>query len=302
MSRRCVPRDVACLLVVVVLGRSVLAVEYFELRDHIANVMCWNEIGLLDHWRDPDPLWAAIAAAPVEGDGRLLHSMGLVWAHARMSDGQPNGGDLGEIRYYFRFFPDYSALSPGALYDAPAQPNWEALIAVPLNDDWATPVGSFLEFDLLYSRVDLSGLFIRTVPGQTHWVTLVPFSAYAAPSIVTAVSFSTGAGAVGSGSDWYFRGGNLGGVGPGLLSSLDENHSFVAFQVISYEPRGDYNADGWVDGIDYGVFASCFNGAGNPPPAASCALADFDGDGDVDGSDFGWFAACFNGSGNPPNC
>lgn len=62
----------------------------------------------------------------------------------------------------------------------------------------------------------------------------------------------------------------------------------------------DFDSDGDVDGVDFGSFAACFNGTGNPLPSAACADIDMDKDGDVDGADFGVFAACFNGTGNPP--
>jgi hypothetical protein len=67
----------------------------------------------------------------------------------------------------------------------------------------------------------------------------------------------------------------------------------------------DCDEDGDVDGIDFAVFASCFNKAGNPPRTLGCSPAqgdklDFDNDGDVDGVDFSSFASCFNKAGNPP--
>lgn len=62
---------------------------------------------------------------------------------------------------------------------------------------------------------------------------------------------------------------------------------------------GDFDGNGFVDGADYGLFSSCFNGSDNVVPVA-CREADFDNDGDVDGVDFGVFAFCLNGTGNPP--
>jgi hypothetical protein len=70
-------------------------------------------------------------------------------------------------------------------------------------------------------------------------------------------------------------------------------------------PIKDCDSDGDVDGVDFSVFASCFNKAGNPPRTVGCvpfaaAKFDNDGDGDVDGVDFSVFASCFNKAGNPP--
>jgi hypothetical protein len=67
----------------------------------------------------------------------------------------------------------------------------------------------------------------------------------------------------------------------------------------------DRDVDGDVDGVDFSVFASCFNKAGNPPRTVGCSPADAsafdqDGDNDVDGVDFSVFASCFNKAGNPP--
>jgi hypothetical protein len=69
----------------------------------------------------------------------------------------------------------------------------------------------------------------------------------------------------------------------------------------------DRDQDGDVDGVDFAVFASCFNGAGKPPRSTGCstedaAAFDSDDDGDIDGVDFSEFATCFNGAGNPPRC
>lgn len=69
----------------------------------------------------------------------------------------------------------------------------------------------------------------------------------------------------------------------------------------------DRDQDGDVDGVDFAIFASCFNGAGQPPRTSGCSAADAaafdsDDDGDVDGVDFSEFASCFNKAGNTPRC
>jgi hypothetical protein len=68
-----------------------------------------------------------------------------------------------------------------------------------------------------------------------------------------------------------------------------------------YSPQSDLNGDSSVDGADYGLFAGCFNGTGNPFNAG-CECADLNGDLSVDGADYGLFAGCFNGTGNPSPC
>jgi hypothetical protein len=67
----------------------------------------------------------------------------------------------------------------------------------------------------------------------------------------------------------------------------------------------DRDKDGDVDGVDFSIFASCFNKAGNPPRVVGCTSADAtsmdaDNDGDVDGVDFSVFASCFNKAGQTP--
>jgi len=69
--------------------------------------------------------------------------------------------------------------------------------------------------------------------------------------------------------------------------------------------RADTDGDGDVDGVNFAIFASCFNKAGNPPRTLGCNALnsvrfDFDNDRDVDGVDFAVFSACFNKAGNPP--
>jgi len=66
-------------------------------------------------------------------------------------------------------------------------------------------------------------------------------------------------------------------------------------------PPQDNNGDGFVDGTDYGAFAACFNGTGNPYNG-DCACFDVNDDGSIDITDYGTFAGCYNGTGNPPNC
>jgi hypothetical protein len=88
--------------------------------------------------------------------------------------------------------------------------------------------------------------------------------------------------------------------------NLDE---ITSPQFVATAPIKDCDGDGDVDGVDFGIFAACFNKAGNPPRTPGCppfaALKfDDDGDVDVDGVDFGVFASCYNGAGKParPPC
>ena len=61
----------------------------------------------------------------------------------------------------------------------------------------------------------------------------------------------------------------------------------------------DYDRDGDIDGVDFGVFESCYNRTNRPYRCyyGLGILADIDQDGDVDGADFAFFSSCFNGAG-----
>ena len=60
--------------------------------------------------------------------------------------------------------------------------------------------------------------------------------------------------------------------------------------------NGDFDSDGDVDLVDFGVFQLCFTGAGGGPVDSDCACSDFDADGDVDLADFGNFQLVFTGA------
>ena len=88
-------------------------------------------------------------------------------------------------------------------------------------------------------------------------------------------------------------------------------HGFIADAAVAALPvPADRDADGDVDAVDFSVFFSCFNKAGNPPRTSGCDpddqdAFDFDDDNDVDALDFDKFFSCFNKAGNPPrtlNC
>ena len=70
----------------------------------------------------------------------------------------------------------------------------------------------------------------------------------------------------------------------------------------------DFNGDGYVDSIDWAVFASCVTGPSISGPPEGCsadyfARCDSDGDRDVDQVDFGAFQRCFSGiTPGDPNC
>lgn len=60
--------------------------------------------------------------------------------------------------------------------------------------------------------------------------------------------------------------------------------------------RGDFDADGDVDGDDLSHFQACVSGPGIPQNDQDCRGADFDDDDDIDQNDFGVFQSCITGS------
>jgi hypothetical protein len=276
-------------------------------KDYVTEATLWNseESGMLDHiLLDASPGDTAVCAASIVGNGEELEKVGIVWGQGD-GFGMPNAGNMSELQWVFYFFADPADFSMSAVAAEATPPNQRAVFATPANSDWQTVIGTFLGvFDLRYSEVDVSALHIRTTPGQTHLVVLVPQSTATEFDIRAFVSASRGGtGAVGTTPDYFHRGALLGAEGPGALDVLGEQWSFGAYKVtgtVAAVP-GDINGDNSVDGVDYGLFAGCFNGTGNPI-APGCASADMNTDNSVDGVDYGLFAGCFNGTGNPSPC
>lgn len=66
----------------------------------------------------------------------------------------------------------------------------------------------------------------------------------------------------------------------------------------------DFDRDGDVDQVDFGVFQACLSGSGFPQTNPACIEARLDGDEDVDQDDFGLFQGCMSGAHVPadPKC
>ncbi len=63
----------------------------------------------------------------------------------------------------------------------------------------------------------------------------------------------------------------------------------------------DFDLDGDVDQVDFGLFQRCSSGDGIGF-SEGCARADLSGDGDVDAEDFSLFWPCMAGTSEPPGC
>jgi hypothetical protein len=58
---------------------------------------------------------------------------------------------------------------------------------------------------------------------------------------------------------------------------------------------GDFDGDGDVDLVDFGIFQICFTGPGGSKPFSECSVFDCEGDQDVDLVDFACFQKGFTG-------
>ena len=104
---------------------------------------------------------------------------------------------------------------------------------------------------------------------------------------------------------WEDTFGSLACIGPTVEADVEVTRIRFEGTHLNQAARSDHDDDGDVDGVDFSIFASCFNKAGNAPRTLGCNPAaaegfDYDCDGDVDGVDFSIFASCFNKAGNPP--
>ena len=82
------------------------------------------------------------------------------------------------------------------------------------------------------------------------------------------------------------------GYGEKYDSFTDESYTEAWLATIPVSLRGDFDADGDVDGVDFGLWQSGY------PTASGASLVDGDddGDGDVDGVDFGLWQANYPGA------
>jgi len=109
------------------------------LKDHVSDATVWADDagGLLDHFLAPDPGWSGAIGIAIIGDGRRLNTVGVIWAQASVL-GVPNAGEIHELRWRFRFFPDTADFSLAPMYAPAPHPNWEAVFEAPA----ATPARS----------------------------------------------------------------------------------------------------------------------------------------------------------------
>jgi polyhydroxybutyrate depolymerase len=198
--------------------------------------------------------------------GATFLNPGTCWPASPVHVLQIHGTADGTVHYNGGCFVGMSFCYPGALGSA---------------EQWATFGGCSLVSDTSGAPLDL----VANLAGDD--TTVARYEGDCAPG--------------GSAELWTINGGVH-------VPSLSPTFSQLVIEYLLAHPKpvpADRDGDEDVDGVDFSVFASCFNGAGNPPRTLGCDLGDqsgldFDDDGDIDGVDFSTFASCFNGAGNPP--
>ncbi len=79
------------------------------------------------------------------------------------------------------------------------------------------------------------------------------------------------------------------------------NHGSNVGEIARPAAPADFDLDGDVDQVDFGLFQGCYSGSGvgcDP----GCREADLDSDGDVDQADFSTFQPCMGGANQSPGC
>jgi len=220
------------LLVVLLVSQAPASVvKLTTIKDHISEPTLWQEVGLIDNFKDPTEEYSSVAAAVITGNGQMLVTVGIIWGKAKV-DGEFNGGSADELRWVFRFFPEGETCSVSSLFTEPAQPNYQAVFDTPSNPDWNTVVGQCWGTDLYYAEVDVSSLNIVVPFGQVCKVALVPESKLASPQTIGIISFSTGGtSAIGAEPDWIHRGALLGGEGPSSLTEQEFPGDYFAYRI-----------------------------------------------------------------------
>ena len=97
----------------------------------------------------------------------------------------------------------------------------------------------------------------------------------------------------------YVVAGNLELVAPFEPVEDVDNFGLDAVNVVVPVRTADFDHDGDVDQVDFGLFQASISGVDVPTAADATAAGDVDGDGDVDQDDFGLFQECISGPNVP---
>lgn len=197
------------------------------LKDHISNSDNWNDQPLIAHGFPPGaPAGAFGASSAFIGNGEILKSVAGVFAHDSAT-GVQNGGTPTALDFRFSFFPDVASYVADPFLEAPTSPGTFQLFGTVSNiDDWLSVRGQAEDgHELFIWEVDVESLGVRTVLGQTHFVSLIPeTNGLSGPTFIAA---SNGLSATGLIEDWF----TSRSLGPDTLVNIGSPVPYAAYRV-----------------------------------------------------------------------
>jgi hypothetical protein len=174
-------------------------------------------------------------------------------------------------------------------------PNGPAIEVSPTSLVVLTPVESDALPQTLAIRNAGTQTLDYTIASQPSWLAVSPTSGSATTETDTIdVTFNTDALGMGQHS------GTITVVAAGAANSPQ----VVPVSLTITSKPADFDLDGDVDQIDFGLFQRCYTGPGLPQTNGPCPGTDLDRDNDVDQDDFALFVRCISGPGRPssPTC
>jgi hypothetical protein len=265
--------------------------------DHIGSVPALNGNAWIESYKSPAPFLYASAAAGSAGHA-WSPAEDVMVTEVRVIVAATGPGGIGTIdpadiqRWYVQFWNNWHEFEKNQLWG-----NDNFAFDIPSGGDLVTPIGTTTDGANMYE-----------LSFQSDSILLNARQEYIIA--VAAQLFSADDGAVGVvESDVQGPSDTLGASyldDPGYtpISDLSEsmNDGVLAYQIVALplkgctcESGGDFDNDGDVDLIDFGVFQICFTGP-TSNYEAGCECGDFDFDGDLDLVDFGNFSLAFTGS------
>lgn len=199
----------------------------FVLVDHLTDSSNWQGQPLIAHAYPPANLNGAFAAtAAFEGNGKILKMVSGMFAHDSVT-GVPNGGNPTALDFRFSFFSSIDDYLADPFLESPADSNvFHRFADVSNMNDWLSPRGTSSDGHLLFEwTVDVESLNILTVPGQTHFVSLIPETN--GLSGTTQMAASNASNAIGILDHWFAGR----AFGPDEISELGGGVSHAAYRI-----------------------------------------------------------------------
>lgn len=197
------------------------------LKDHITSTANWEGQSLIAHGFPPGaPNGVFGASATFVGDGGTLKTISAVFAHDS-AFGVVNGGTPTALDFRFSFFPDLATYKTDPFFESGMTSGiFQRFDTVSNLSDWLIAQGLSRDgHDLFIWEVDVESLGIRTTPGQTHVVSLIPeTNGLSGPTFLAS---STGLSATGLTEDWFASR----TVGPDTLRNIGSPLPNAAYRI-----------------------------------------------------------------------